>query len=96
MEVFSMIFVADNHSAEVEEPGKEPFDLPASDVSPQGPPVLGWDFAVALVGGNQLCAVIVEELFIQPVAVVRPVSLQLAKRFLSAGREEDQSGLQCP
>src|SRR6266542_2382080 len=65
-----MIFVADNHSAEVEEPGKEPFDLPASDVASQRPSVLGGDFAVALVGGDHLRAVVIEELFIQPVAVV--------------------------
>jgi len=70
LEVFSMIFVADNHSAEVEEPGKEPFDLPAPDVASQGPSVLGGDFAVALVGRDHLRAVVVEELFIQPVAIV--------------------------
>src|ERR1700691_4829144 len=71
-----MIFITDHQSAEVEQPGKEPFDFPTASVTAQGTSVLGGHAAVGFVGRNELGTVILHQLFIQPVAVVRLVPNQ--------------------
>src|ERR1700733_8222841 len=71
-----MIFVTDHQSAKVEQPGKEPFDFPATHVTAQRSAVLCRHTPVDFVERNQLRAVLLHELFIQPVAVVRFVANQ--------------------
>src|SRR5580698_3970858 len=71
-----MIFITDHQSAEVEQPGKEPFDFPTASVTAQGTSVLGGHAAVGFVGRNELGTVLLQQLFIQPVAVVSLVPNQ--------------------
>jgi|SRR5579884_1878373 len=71
-----MIFVTYHQSAEVEQPGKEPFDFPAAQIAAQWPAILRAYATVGLVGRNQLRAVLLQELFIQSVAVVGFVTNQ--------------------
>jgi hypothetical protein len=61
---------------EVEQPGKEPLDFPASFVAAQRATVLRRYPAVLFVGCNHLRAVLLQELLIQPVAVISLVSDQ--------------------
>ncbi len=51
-------------------PGKEPFDLPSSSISPQWSAVLGLAFPLAPVGRDHLDAVFGGELFVERVRVV--------------------------
>src|SRR6266567_2273924 len=76
LKVFSVIFITDNQTAEVEQPSKEPLDLPASHVSAQRSPVLGLHPPIDFVGGDQFGAVIFHQLLIQPIAVISLVANQ--------------------
>ena len=56
-EVVGVPFVSDKQAAEVAEPGKEPFDLPAATVAAQLAAILGGRAdPAALVGSDQLDA----------------------------------------
>src|SRR5277367_842014 len=68
-----MIFVTDHQPAEVEQPCKEAFDLPAPPVSSQRTSVLGGFTPVDFVGRNHFRAVLLHQLFIESVTVVRLV-----------------------
>ncbi len=46
LKILGMIFISDDESAEVEQPGKEAFDFPAAAVASQRSPVLGGRTAV--------------------------------------------------
>ena len=70
LKVFCVIYIANNQAAEVEQPGKEPFHFPSSDVTAQWSSVLGSHATVAFVWCNHLCSVLLQECFIKPVAVV--------------------------
>src|SRR5882724_3507503 len=65
-----MILVTHDQSSEVEKPGEEAFDFPAPSIAAQRATVLGWHAAVDPVGRDHLCAVLLHELFIEPVTVV--------------------------
>src|SRR5882724_3582983 len=71
-----MILVAYHQPAKIKKPGKEPLDFPAADVTPQRTTILRGHAAVLFVGRDQLCAVVLHQLFIEPVTVVRFVSNQ--------------------
>ena len=55
-EIIGVILVADDEAAEVLEPGKETFDLPAAAVTAKGSSILSFDAAIATVRGNELDA----------------------------------------
>jgi hypothetical protein len=65
-----MVFIPNDKTPEVVEPGKEPLHLPAASVSPKRAAILG-DRAVAAVRRDHLDATFVEKPCIQRVAVVR-------------------------
>src|SRR5438874_2490507 len=73
LKILRMIFIAHHQPAKVEEPGKEPLDFITPHITAQGATVLGGHATVDLVGRDHLRAVLLHELFIQPVAVVRLV-----------------------
>src|SRR5271154_3053632 len=68
-----MIFITNDQTAEVEQPGKEPFDFPPLAVAAQRPAILGGHTPVGFIGRNHFCPELLQQLFIQPVAVVRLV-----------------------
>lgn len=74
--------IAYNESAEVAEPSKSAFDLPASFVSPQGPAVLQRRFTPTLAVRNDRFNATPPQVFAQPVAVVTAIHNQ-AHGFLS-------------
>src|SRR5580704_11701154 len=74
LEICSVIFVAHNQAAEVEQPRKEPFDFPASLVAAQRPTVLSQDYSVLLVGRNHFGAIPLHQAPVEFVAVIGFVS----------------------
>jgi hypothetical protein len=77
-----MVFVAHNESAEVLQPGKQPFDLPASTVAAQCTPILSrWPGSVLAMRGDHLDALL-GELRIQRVAIVGEIPNQPFGKFL--------------
>ena len=75
-EVFNLTLITHLNTTEVLQPGVKPFDFPTSLVSPQLTPILclGPD-TVSSVRGDQLDA-LCSKLFVQRVAIVRPISNQ--------------------
>src|ERR1700742_197796 len=71
-----MIFIADDQAAEVEQPGKEAFDLPALAIAAQRTTILSGHPPIDFVGRNQLHAVLLPELFVHSIAVIRLVTDQ--------------------
>ena len=70
-----MIFVADDQTSEVVQPREKPFDFPTALVSPQRPAVLRrGPAAIPLMWGHQFDAALVEQPFVQRVAVIRFVA----------------------
>ena len=65
-----MILVANDKAAEVVEPGKQPLNLPAAEVTPQRSTVLRGVTTVAAVRRNHLHAALIKKPFVQDVAVV--------------------------
>lgn len=76
LKVLGMVFVAHDQAAEVEQPGKEPLDLPAPPVTTQWPAILPGHPPVDSVGRDQFGAVVRQQPRIQPVAVVGLVANQ--------------------
>ena len=70
-----MIFITNNQSPEVEEPGKEPFNFPAPDVPAQWPSVLRLA-SFGSIGRNHFCAVVLHQCLVQPIAVIGFVANQ--------------------
>src|SRR5664280_1239823 len=68
-EVFDVVFPAGYEAAEIVQPGEEPLHLPASFVAPQLASVLGFA-APPAIGSDQLDAVLLFELRVEPVRVV--------------------------
>jgi len=90
--VGGMVFVADNEFPEIEEPGKEAFDLPSSFVPPQRSAVLRGVASAFTVGRDHLDPGFAED-FVEEVAVVRLVpnkALRLFGRVAFRERVEDQ------
>jgi hypothetical protein len=74
-EVGLLMFPSRDEAAEVMEPGKEPFDLPAAAVAPQFPVVLGaLPAAIVLVGCDQPDTVLLPKALVQRIAVVGTVA----------------------
>ena len=71
--VLDMIFPARDQAARVVEPGKEPFDFPATAVATQRTSILGGT-ATGAIGRDHLGAVLIAELRIEAVAVVPAVA----------------------
>lgn len=66
-----MTFISDNQPSEILEPGKKPFDFPASFIPPQCSSVLSfWLFPTAPVRRDHLNAMLFQEIFVQLVTVV--------------------------
>src|SRR5580698_7835893 len=76
-----MILVTDHQSAKVEEPGKEPLDFVTSHITAQGAAVLSRHAPVDLIRCDYFRAVLLPQLFIQPVAVVGLVANQALRHF---------------
>jgi len=70
LKILDMVFVADHESSEVVKPREEAFHFPAALVATKLAPVLGFDFAVAPVGGDQIDLPIAVKVFGEFVAVV--------------------------
>ena len=96
--ILRVIFVAHHQPPEVEQPDKEPFDLPSSSLAAQRPAILGGRVPIGLVGRNHLRAVVPHQRLVQPVAVVgfvpnqplgrsatRRAAIGASTRFTSAG-----------
>src|SRR5512140_1326183 len=81
LEVFSVIFVAHNQSAEVEEPGEQALDFPTAHVTPQGSTILRADASVFSVGRNQFGAEVLPQGLVQTITVIRLVSNQAFRHF---------------
>src|SRR3974377_1055353 len=75
LEVLGVILVTHYQSAEVKEPGEEPFDLPAPNVTAQRSSVLRYG-PLGSVGRNHFGAIVVHQCLIQPVTVIRLVPNQ--------------------
>ena len=75
MEVFSVIFVSHYQSAEVEQPGKKPFDFPTPHIATQRSSIL-CSTAPGSIGCNHLGAVIFHQALVEPVTVISLVSNQ--------------------
>src|SRR6185436_10462519 len=69
LKVFGMIFIANNQSAEVEQPSKEPLNFPTTNITTKRPSVLCGSTVVP-IGCDHLSAVGVHKLFIQSIAVI--------------------------
>src|SRR4051812_16771065 len=80
-EIFGMVLIAHNQSAEVKKPGEHSFDFPSADISSERPPVLRRGFAPVSVRRDHLCSVILHELLVQPIAVIRFVADQTLGHF---------------
>ena len=90
LEVFSMVFIANDQTTEVEEPGKQPLDLPSPSIASQWSTVLGrLSTTPSPMRGNHLGAVLLSEFSIQPVTVVCLVPNE------SFGRFVDDALIQC-
>src|SRR5580692_5983190 len=77
LKVFGVIFIAHHQAAEVEQPGKEPFELPTPPIPPQWAAILrGLLSQAGSVGSNHLRAEAFLQLRIQLVAVIRLVANQ--------------------
>src|SRR5437762_9955410 len=70
LKVFRVIFITDHQPAKVKQPGKEAFDLPPPRKPTQWTTVLRRYSAVLLVGRDQFRAVLLHQLFVQPVTVI--------------------------
>lgn len=68
--VFDFRFVADDDTAELCEPGEEPFDFPASFIAPQGASVLCQPFPSFSMRRDHFDAVLAQQTLIQGIAVV--------------------------
>src|SRR6185312_12814014 len=69
LKVLRVILIAHYESAKVEKPGEEALNLPAPPIAAQRATVLRW-VPVAAVGRNHLRAVLLHQLFVQPITVV--------------------------
>jgi len=69
-EVFDVIFPSSDEAAEVVHPGEEPLHLPSSAIAAQLSSVLGFAFAPAPIGCNQLDIVLLFERLVERVRVV--------------------------
>src|SRR5579885_1509855 len=72
-EVGGVVFPANQQPPLPLEPGKEPFDEPATLIPPQMAPVLGCEFASGPVRRDQVHAVLLE-IVIEPVAIVGAIA----------------------
>jgi hypothetical protein len=81
-EVFSMIFVANDKSAEVVKPCKEAFDFPSASVTPHGATVLGHAYSASPVGSDEFDAALFFEALVERVAVVGRVANQAIGRVV--------------
>ena len=82
LEIFYMVFVSDNQSPEVLEPGKQAFDLPSAPVTPQFPAVLGTRlFPSPTVRGDHLNTAFTQKLIVKFIAVVSFIANQFIRRI---------------
>src|SRR5437763_1125704 len=76
LEILGMIFIANHQPAKVEQPGKESLDLPPTRESTERSTILSFYAAVQLIGSDHFCAVVLHQLFVQPVTVISLVADQ--------------------
>jgi len=74
LEIVGVELVASDEPAEVEEPGEETLDLPASAVATELASILGRHFASGSVRRDELDAALLHQTFVELVAVVGPVA----------------------
>ena len=75
-----MVFISNNQSPEILKPGKEPFDFPATLITPQLPAILGALFLPALtMWRNHFNATFLEKLVIKLIAVVSFIPYKLIR-----------------
>jgi len=87
--VVGVVFVAGNQSAEIVQPGKEPFDIPAFAIAAQGTSIVACGLGTSVAVRSQKHDALSEELFPQRIAVVSFVGNQ------AQGLLRDQALLEC-
>ena len=80
-EVLDVVFPSGDESAEVVHPGKQPFHFPTFFVAPQLSSILGFA-APPAIGRDQLDAVVLFELFVEPIRVVGFVPNESGGQFV--------------
>src|SRR5688572_4560013 len=73
-EVDGVTFPATAQPAEIFQPGKQPLNLPAPQITPEWPAILGALAFISAVGRDQLHSVFASQPLVQGIAVVRPIS----------------------
>ena len=81
-EVFDVVFPAGDKAAKGVQPSEQPLNLPPSAIAAQLAAVLGATLAPAPVGGDQLDAVLLGELRIEPVGVIRFVADEPGRKLI--------------
>lgn len=81
-EIFDVVFPSGDEAAEVVHPGEEPLHFPASAITPQLTPVLGFAFAVRTIGCDQLDVVLLGQLRVERVRVVGLVANEPGREFV--------------
>src|ERR1700677_4254823 len=76
-----MILIAHDQSAKVKQPGEEPLNLPPPPVTAQRTTILRGDASVDFIGRNHFRAEVLQQLFIQMVAVIRFVPDQTLRHL---------------